>query len=297
MAPMRQQPITDESWTEGEAIQLVRALAGSKRKQQADGAGDTRHAVLTRTVEDEVIPRLLMARRPQKIARAASESRHADAEQVARLTELVIGATQTEATAFVEAIRDGGASIENLFLELLSPTARRLGAMWEDDTCSFSDVTIGLLRLGNVMRLLSRAFAGDYDPKRAGPSALLAQMPGEQHGFGLAMVVHFFRRAGWNVRQEPVTTSADLIGLVQNNWFGLVGLSVACSDRIESLAADIRAIRKHSRNRSIGIMVGGPPFIAHPQLATMVGADATAADGRQAVGQAQSLVSLLARGQ
>ncbi len=185
--------------------------------------------------------------------------------------------------------------VESLFLSLLTPTARRLGVMWEEDTCDFSDVTLGVLRLRNVMRLLSRAFSGDYDTGLSGPSALLAQMPGEQHGLGLAMVVQFFRRAGWHVREEPVVTSADLIGIVRNQWFGVIGLSVACSDRLEALATDIRAIRRHSRNPAIGILVGGPPFIAHPQLATMVGADATAVDGRQAVLQAQSLLSLLAR--
>lgn len=300
MATMRQQPITDDSWTEAEAMRLVRTLSGGRRMQSADSSEPPScHDVLTRTVEDEVIPRLLMARRPQKMARAATEASPeangpTDAH-VTRLVDVVLNGTQTEATAYVEAMRDGGTPTESLFLDLLTPTARALGQMWEDDTCTFSDVTIGLLRLGNVMRLLSRAFAGAYEPQRAGPSALLAQMPGEQHGFGLAMVVQFFRRAGWNVRQETSTTSAELIDIVSKNWFGIVGLSVACSDRLDALAADIRAIRRHSRNRAIGVMVGGPPFLAHPQLAAMVGADATAIDGKQAVRQAQSLISLLAR--
>jgi methanogenic corrinoid protein MtbC1 len=40
-------------------------------------------------------------------------------------------------------------------------------------------------------------------------------------------------------------------------------------------------------------MVGGPLFIEHPELVAGVGADATAADGLQAVAQAQSLLTLL----
>jgi methanogenic corrinoid protein MtbC1 len=40
-------------------------------------------------------------------------------------------------------------------------------------------------------------------------------------------------------------------------------------------------------------MVGGPVFLAHPELVAMVGADATAADGRQAVQQAQRLLMLI----
>ena len=293
--PMRQLPTIDESCDVDTGV-LVRRLSDDRRSRPVAPRGGPR-AVLTRTVHDEVIPRLLMARLPQPLARAAAQQEQPRAEQVDQLVNMVLQGTQTEVTAYVEMMRDSGVPTESLLLDLLTPCARTLGQMWEDDTCTFSDVTLGLVRLANVMRLLGHAFSGDCEQQRAGPSALLVQMPGEQHGFGLAMVAQFFRRAGWNVRQEPMVTSADLIGLVQNHWFGITGISVACSDRIEALAADIRAIRRHSRNRSIGVMVGGPPFLAHPQLANMVGADATAADARQAVRQAQNLISLLARDQ
>jgi methanogenic corrinoid protein MtbC1 len=297
---MKQQPITEDSLNEADAMRLVRQMSGGRRMQQAESTeADGRRAVLTRTVENEVIPRLLMACRTlQPTATAPMLPIQADplgAEQVDRLVALVLAGGEAEATDYVASIHEAGTPTESLFLDLLAPTARHLGRMWEDDTCTFSDVTMGLIRLGNVMRLLSRAFADAYNPDRKGPSALLVQMPGEQHGFGLAMVVQFFRRAGWNVRQEPVVSSADLVALVRQGWFGIVGISVACSDRIDALAAEISAIRMHSRNRAIGVMVGGPPFLAHPQLAAMVGADATAIDGRQAVRQAHSLLALSAR--
>ncbi len=117
MAPMRQQPTIDDSWTEAEAVRLVRGFAAAGRRVRttaqdsglAAPAGQTaRHAVLTRTVEDEVIPRLLMARRPQKLARAAAAA-DADArtaEQVDGLVDVVLHGTQSDATAYVEAIRD-----------------------------------------------------------------------------------------------------------------------------------------------------------------------------------------------
>ena len=57
----------------------------------------------------------------------------------------------------------------------------------------------------------------------------------------------------------------------------------------------IRALRRASRNRAIGVLVGGPLFIDHPELVARVGADATAIDGGQAPIQAQNLLALLAR--
>jgi methanogenic corrinoid protein MtbC1 len=312
---MTPQTITDESWTESDATCLIHGMARASRRdaptrgQAGDatsgtpGAESQRRDVLTRTVQDEVIPRLLMARRAQTLASRAGFTL-AKPAHVENLAALAMHGTQGETEAYVEALQDRGEATEAIFLELLAPAARRLGVMWEDDTADFAEVTIGLMRLGNVLRLLGRAFSGDTlalpgAPSallvQSAPSALLVQMPGEQHGFGLAMVAQFFRRAGWRVREAPMVTRDALLALVGVEYFAVLGISVSCDDRLDALAADIAAIRRHARNPSLGVLVGGPPFVAHPGLAALVGADATAADGRQAVLQAQSLVARLAR--
>jgi len=294
---MRQQPITDESFSEAEAMRIVRGFspAGRPRNTLRDSQDHSCRDVLARTFRDEVIPRLLTSRASCSTVAAAAEPAGPTLENVSTLTDLVMAGDQAQARDLVEAMQESGVSCESLLLNLLTPTAHRLGTMWEEDLCGFADVTIGLVGLAKVMRLVTGAFDGAVETGREGPRALLVQMPGEQHGLGLAMLAHFFRRAGWNIRREPVITSADLVGMVKAEWFSLVGLSVACDDRLDSLAADIKAIRRASRNPAVGVMVGGPPFIAYPQLAELVGADGTAADGRQAVQQAQCLVSLLAR--
>jgi len=55
------------------------------------------------------------------------------------------------------------------------------------------------------------------------------------------------------------------------------------------LTATICALRRASRNREIGVLVGGPLLIEKPELAEIVGADATAADGPQAVLRAEHI--------
>jgi len=293
---MRQQPITDDSFSEAEALRLMRGLASGHRSRRVDNAGEkqNRRAALARTVEEEVIPRLLTSRRQQSRAHAGG-SAEAAPDHVATIVKLVLAGTQAETNGFVASLHQGGAAPDYLLLDVLSPAARRLGAMWDEDLCDFSDVTLGVMRLANVMRLINQAFDDGYQPGAAGPSALLVQMPGERHGLGLAMVVNFFRRAGWNVCHVPVIDGEELVGRVKREWFGVVGISVACSDKLESLAANIRSIRIASRNPAVGVMVGGPPFIEHPQLATIVGADMTASDGLQAVSNAKTLMSRLAR--
>jgi methanogenic corrinoid protein MtbC1 len=298
MARMRQQFTTSEGFSEAEAARATRQnMAAPRRTPQLREPNDQRHDLVKRAVEADVIPRLLMSRRPLKTLtpERASELCPPSAEQVSDLVNLLLTSEQPASATFVEAMREVGTSPESLYLDLLTPAARRLGVMWEEDECDFTDVTVGLIHLQSILRMLAPAFIGEVDLRRTGPRALLVQTPGEQHGLGLSMVVQFFTRAGWNVWSEPVATSAELIDMVRQEFVAIVGISVSCSQRLDAIAHDIRAIRRESRNPCVGIMVGGPIFIEHPQLAAMIGADATASNGRQAVQQAQNLVSLPAR--
>jgi MerR family transcriptional regulator, light-induced transcriptional regulator len=152
---------------------------------------------------------------------------------------------------------------------------------------------VALLRMQQMMHELSPAFLNEVERLAHNRRALFAPAPGDQHSFGLAMVVEFFRRAGWNVWCGPQTSSNNLGALVRRQWFAIVGFSVSCELCFEALAT---SIRRMSCNPAIGVMVGGPIFVQYPELVALVGADATAADGRQAALQAENLLALLPRG-
>ena len=146
-----------------------------------------------------------------------------------------------------------------------------------------------------LVRELSPAFCDAAQPQYQTRRALLVPAHGEQHTFGLYMVAEFLRRAGWDVAAGPVASTAEMLVLLRDQWYAVVGISVSCDVRLEGLAAAIHAIRRASRNRGIGVMVGGPAFLERPELAALVGADASAVDGRQAALQAESLLALAAR--
>jgi MerR family transcriptional regulator, light-induced transcriptional regulator len=86
--------------------------------------------------------------------------------------------------------------VPEMLLQLLAPAARHLGQLWDQDRLSFSQVTLGLLRMQNMTHhyssLSRRAF------HRAGPKfrAMVAAAPGSQHLLGLPMVSEFFVNDG-----------------------------------------------------------------------------------------------------
>jgi MerR family transcriptional regulator, light-induced transcriptional regulator len=250
---------------------------------------------LVRAIEQEIIPRLVLARRgaARTAPASAPDGTVPGTAEVLKFAGLVLTADAAAAHAYVTALRERGMPVETLYLDLLAPAARHLGDLWCADACDFTTVTVGLGRLQQVLHELSPAFGGELEHREHGRRALLVPVPGEQHTFGLLMVVEFFRRAGWDVWSGPRGSSYDLVRLVRSEWFAVVGLSVGSETRIDALSTGIRAIRRASVNRDIGILVGGPIFIAHPELVARVGADATAIDGGQAALQAENLLSLL----
>ncbi len=267
------------------------AAAVDLRPAQPPFMARRRHDLLSRTVAEEIVPRLVLARRGAALEQRALDGGYAD--DVAELTDIVLQPGFDVASDRIDRISGRQPGTEAIYLDLLTPVARRLGEMWEEDLCDFVQVTVGLVRLQQLMTTLSVPFPQDAGRTQWIPRVLLVPAPGDQHSFGMSMVASFFQRAGWNGWSGVPGCTDDLLGRVRNEWFAVIGFSVSNEKRLDALTSVIRAIRRASRNREVGIMVGGPVFIEHPELVAMVGADATAVDGRQAVAQAQHLLNLI----
>ncbi len=250
---------------------------------------------LRRTIETEIIPRLMLAHRPQGIAapdRGDDDTDVLDRDDVEGFTRMVLNDEVDACAGFVGALRERGIGLEQIYLGLVAPAARRLGAMWEADDCDFAQVTLGLWRLQNLMFELAPQLPAAWAARPESPRrALLAAAPGSQHTLGLLMVSEFFRRAGWDVWSDPCASEGDLTALVRSEWFDMIGLSVGMDGHVEPLRSVILGLRRASRNPAVGVMVGGPILANRPLLVTEVAADFTAADAREAVERADAFVA------
>lgn len=276
----------------------------------ADADGGTQAAKLrlvrlARTIESDVIPRLVQAHRPAAANAGNNTSTSTtalhdnapspkpSAAQVEAFVAQVINDGEQGITHTIDQMRTRGVSVESLYLHLFGPTARRLGEMWEEDECDFSTVTIALGRLQRLLRELSPAFGSEVEHPANGRRALFVQPRDEQHSFGLSMVAEFFRRDGWDVIGGVGGAVADPAVIVRNEWVDVVGFSVGTDARLPWLKQTITGVRAASRNPSLHVLVGGPPFVSHPEWAAQTGADGTARDGKDAPQVAEVL---LARG-
>ncbi len=288
MTEVRQLIIEEPGWDQKDDIRLVDQ---QKKKTAPSGWADSRRAKFGRTIEGDIIPRLMVA---HKADTAQSDGGQAlDDGAVSEFAKVLLAQDTTPAATFVDELCTRDVPLESVFLDYMAPAAKRLGDLWEADQCSFTDVTVALGRLQQTLRVLSRAFYDEALLWEYGRRALLVPAPGEQHTFGPLMVAEFMRRAGWDVFSEPGVSPREVVANVRAEWFDVVGVSVSSEQHLEPLSAMIRTIRRESLNPSVGIMVGGNAFIDHPEFVTLVGADATAADALQAVNQAENMLTLL----
>ncbi len=273
-----------------EGMQLFR-LDLPPRQPKSAGERRSLSRAIEHTVAAQVIPRLVLAGRAAFAPAAAPLIALAD---VTSLAEAAVSPEEGAALGVVASARARGVPLESIYLDLLAPAARHLGELWDNDTTDFSTVTLGLWRLHGVMRAVGPAFWQPTARRLQTSRALLSPVPGAQHNFGVMMVADFFRRAGWSVWCEPATTAINLTDLVRAEWFAVIGFSIGTQIHVDELASCIRAVRRASRNRALGVMVGGPLVNERPELVQLVGADATARDGWQAVLQAQGMLNLMA---
>ena len=243
-------------------------------------------AELSRVIEGEILPRLLLAHDCLARPESGTPPPNPDRLDIAEFARRLCGAEPGPAWEFIVAARRMGRTTSELFLEVLTPTARYLGKLWETDHCDFVEVTVGLRRLQEILWRLSPEDEAAGARIEEAPRALLLPTPGETHVFGVAIVEAFFRAAGWRVKRGELDFAEDLA----SDWFDLVGFSLSGERHLDALARAIRAARAASRNPALFVLVGGPIFLDDAALVLRVGADGTASDAPGAVQLARSLL-------
>lgn len=273
----------------------VSSTSATDRQDGANGRyllDDRLLATIARTIQFEIVPRLLMATRTNAVAEPeAPVSDTVSRAEVDDFIQKVMFQDIQVAMAQINGLRARGIVSATIFLDLLAPTARQLGDLWLRDQCSFADVTIGLVRLQQIMRAMSPPVSVTHAPDRQ-PRALLLPYANDQHTLGLSVVKEMFLEAGWRVELITVEHMGQAGELLGAEWFDLVGVSLSNDDLLGPLTSAISAMRRGSQNQSIGVLVGGASFNGRPERGVLVGADWAPEDGREAVRIAGTLVGM-----
>ena len=251
---------------------------------------DSEHSLLT-LVQAEIIPRLMSAHRDSR--QTSLSANNISRNEIIAFTQALLAQDVAAANVMVAELREDGCTIDAIYLQLLAPSARYLGELWEADTCNFSEVTLCLWRIQTMLYDLSPAFQSDAAQRAATPierRILIANLPGHQHTLGVSMLSEFFRREGWVTLTIPSPQPREIQNSLSMDWFDVLALSAGTDREIDDLQKTVQAARKTSRNPRLAIMVGGALLLRRPELVSIVGADGTADDADSALTMATNLV-------
>ena len=123
---------------------------------------DRRADRLAAMIANHVIPRL-SGIYSQVAALSVQDTVHPGIEEIDELSRLILGPANEDAADYILKLRDGGISLDTLHTELLEPTARHLGELWDEDKVDFLDVTIGVRRLQELVHTFSERWLGLFE--------------------------------------------------------------------------------------------------------------------------------------
>ena len=260
-------------------------------RRRSSGTRAAQAAELEDIVEHQMIPRLMLAHSRDRSATVVDKLDPIAPDYADEFATNLLTWEADRALREVESLVKRGHDVQSIFLDLLAPAARKLGAMWEEDECDFVEVTMGLWRLQEVMREIASRSPPVERSLGAPARALFSPMPGDQHGFGALMIDEVFARAGWESEALIDPQRRELLTVISQKSFDLVGLTITNDSPSSALQSLIRAIRTVSANPAIRILIGGRMVNANPAVVEEVGADGTASDAFAALELAERMVA------
>lgn len=178
-----------------------------------------------------------------------------------------------------EALREG-ASVLDVYCELLQPAQYEIGRLWETNKISIAQEH---LATGVTQYVIAQLYGELPRSDLNRGNLVVTGVEGELHQLGAHMLADALEAEGWNVRflgsQLP---RKDVLKFVEDHDTRALAISVTMIYNIPKAAELIEDVRKKHDGR-VHIIVGGSAFRTNERLWREIGADGAAPDVRSGV--------------
>ena len=152
----------------------------------------------------------------------------------AHLEARLLASDEAGAWEVIEAALGSGMEPEEVLLEIIAPTLRSIGLLWESGELTVADEH----RASSVAtRLISRLGArfGRRGHKRG--TVILAAPPGERHSGPVAIAANLLRWRGFAAVELGADTPADAIAQTAAEETDLIAVGIACTTKASAQSA------------------------------------------------------------
>ncbi|MDQ3896206.1 MAG: cobalamin-dependent protein [Actinomycetota bacterium] len=180
-----------------------------------------------------------------------------------------------KASVFVAGLADGGATAEELILDLLAPAEREVGLRWQRRRWNVAQEHAATAIVESELAML--AFDEVVEPTIG--RMVVACVEGEWHSLPARMASELLRLGGWDVTfLGPSVPADDLAAHVRQLAPDAVGLSCSVPLFLKGAHRSIVACRA----AGVPVVTGGTGFGDDGRYAVRLGADGWTADPRRA---------------
>ncbi len=214
---------------------------------------------------EEVVVRLAGRERRAELAQIRSL---AGTDPVVEFCDALLSSERDAALRLVEADLRAGANYDTICAGRLTPAARKLGELWDQDRASYTHVTLATSRIYAILRWLAPPHPANPTHRRA----LFASTPGDRHLLGVTMAAEACQERGWDIELCLEAEHDELVTRIETADCAIVGVSAGSLRSLVPLARLIVAIRVV--RPGLPIIVSGNIVGLAPDIAGLSGADA-----------------------
>lgn len=206
-----------------------------------------------------------------------------------RYLQSILAGDRRAALSMVVAALDTGSSLPDIYLDVFERSQKEIGRMWQMNRINVGQEHYGTAATQLIMaQLFPRLLSTTPSHHRV----VAACVGDELHEVGLRIVTDLLELSGWSTRYLGANVPERSIVDAVAEWNAdVIALSTTLTPHVAETERIITALRNDPRTVETKVLVGGAPFMLEPELRESVGADAWAADAREAVRAAESLVA------
>lgn len=194
----------------------------------------------------------------------------------------------------VEDMRAHRVTLDTIIDVYIVYAARLLGEKWVNDEISFSEVTIGTLRLQALLAEIAPANRTMHFGDRQRVHTLIIVPQGEQHFLGANVVAAQLRRTGCEVTMSFDESHERLRGRVKFDAPHLALITCSGEGNLESVARTVDVLRSQP-NDGLTIALGGAVTTSQANLKEVTGVDIVTSSAAAAVAFCTEGAKVLAR--
>lgn len=195
----------------------------------------------------------------------------------ARLEARLVAGDTRGAWGVIEAAMAAGTELEDIYLEVIAPAMRNIGARWDAGEL---DIAIEHRASGIAQRLIGRLGPRFARRGRTRGTVLVGTPPGERHSLPVSMLADLLRGGGWEVSDIGADLPVDsFVHALQNTPdVSAIGVSISSQEGLEHAAALFAALSAAAPD--VPVVVGGAA-VRDREHAVSLGATAFAANARE----------------